>query len=349
MRGPVPGPVLACLLAAVLFGASTPASKKLLDTMGPAALAGLLYLGAAAAVLPAALRRRAAASRTRSQWLRLAGAVGLGGVLAPVLLLTGLRAAPASSVSLWLNLEPAATALLAAFLFREHLGVRGGAAVALVTGAGIVLAAPGGFGLAPAAALVALACVCWGFDNNLTALIDGFTPAQTVLAKGLVAGVVDLGLGLTVGGGIHAPAAVPVALGVGALAYGLSLVLYIGGAQELGAARSQMLFAAAPFAGAGVSWAALGEPVRASQLIAAAIMSAGVLLMLTQSHAHEHAHDAIRHTHAHRHDDGHHRHVHPGIPAWTRHTHEHVHEPEIHAHPHLPDLHHRHGHGRGGG
>jgi hypothetical protein len=46
-------------------------------------------------------------------------------MLGPLLLLLGLRAAPAASVSLWLNLELAATLLLGALLFRDPLGRRG--------------------------------------------------------------------------------------------------------------------------------------------------------------------------------------------------------------------------------
>jgi drug/metabolite transporter (DMT)-like permease len=45
-------PVLSCLLAAMLFGASTPVAKALLVSMGPFTLAGLLYLGGALGVLP---------------------------------------------------------------------------------------------------------------------------------------------------------------------------------------------------------------------------------------------------------------------------------------------------------
>jgi len=49
-------PALSCLLAAVLFGASTPVSKALLASVGPFTLAGLLYLGGALGVLPFAFR-----------------------------------------------------------------------------------------------------------------------------------------------------------------------------------------------------------------------------------------------------------------------------------------------------
>jgi drug/metabolite transporter (DMT)-like permease len=109
--------------------------------------------------------------------------------------------------------------------------------------------------------LIASACACWGLDNNLTALIDGFTPAQCTLVKGLVAGAFNFGLGLRFGGGPPSATLVAGALVVGAFGYGLSLVLYIAGAQQLGAARSQMIFSTAPFWGVAISWALLSEPM----------------------------------------------------------------------------------------
>lgn len=339
-------PVAWCLAAAALFGASTPASKLLLDgSVGPLTLAGLLYLGAGLATTPFALSGGAAERRRDPANLgRLAGAVLFGGVLGPIALLVGLRSAPSASVSLWLNLETTATALLAWAFFREHLDRRTWAANALVLAAGVLLAAPAGFAIAPSAALVVFACVCWGLDNNLTAVIDGYTPAQTTLAKGLVAGTVNLGLGLTLEGGLPSAATVLAALVVGALAYGASIVLYIRGAQQLGATRSQMLFATAPFLGMVVAWVALGEPILGVQVAAALLMVAALALLLASRHEHQHRHAAVRHTHAHRHDDGHHDHSHPGLPAEAWHTHEHAHQALAHQHPHVPDLHHRHRH-----
>jgi len=336
---------LDCLLAAALFGAGTPAAKALLGPVGPLELAGLLYLGAALATLPWAVRERALVRRAdRRNWALLAAALLFGGGLGPVLLLWGLAQAPAASVALWLNLESVATALLGWALFREHVHGRTWAAVALVVGASVVLAAPERFAGGTAAVLVGLACLCWGLDNCVTALIDRFTPAQTTFAKGVAAGSVNLLLGVTLGGGWPPTGAVAGALAVGALSYGLSLVLYITGAQQLGALRSQLLFATAPFWGVGFSWTLLGEPVGAAQLAAGGLAAAGLWLMHTERHAHEHAHGAQTHTHLHRHDDGHHTHPHPGRPVWLWHSHEHTHEPLAHAHPHRPDLHHRHEH-----
>ena len=101
--------LLSALASAVLFGAATPAAKRLLLDLTAFQLAGLLYLGAAIGIAPGALWQRGdrppldAMNRRR-----LAGAVLFGGILGPVLLLLGLRSALAGSVSLLLNFEIAA-------------------------------------------------------------------------------------------------------------------------------------------------------------------------------------------------------------------------------------------------
>ena len=344
-RHDTPRAAALCLVAALLFGVSTPLAKEFLHSTGPLTLAGLLYLGGALAVLPVSRRGTSRAlARAPREVLFLAGAVVFGGIVGPVLLLLGLRTAAAGSVSLWLNLETVATALLAAALFREHLGGRVLAAIALLLAGGFVLALPFDPGSLRAALFVAAACACWGLDNNCTALIAGYTPAQTTLVKGLVAGAFNLALGRLTGDAFPAWPTAGAALVVGALAYGASILLYIQGAQMLGATRSQFLFSSAPYWGLVAAWTVFGEPVLPAQVVAATVMAGGIALLLTGSHAHDHAHEATEHTHEHRHDDGHHDHAHPGLAPGTRHTHPHAHAPLVHAHPHAPDLHHRHGH-----
>jgi len=340
------GPAAWCLLSAALFGASPPAAKALLSSVGPLTLAGLLYLGAALGVAPFSFRGGSAERRRHPSHIKhLLGAVAFGGILGPVLLLWGLSKTPAASASLWLNLETVATAGCAWLFFREHLGVRTWIAAGCVVFAGSLLALPIDAGTLAGAGLIALACVCWGLDNNFTALIDGYTPAQSTFIKGLVAGSVNLTLGLAFDGAPDMSTVVP-ALGIGTLAYGVSIMLYISGAHHLGATRSQMLFASAPFWGVALAWFGFDESITTMQVVATAPMAAGVALLLTGTHAHEHTHEAITHTHSHRHDDDHHTHVHRGVPAWVRHTHEHGHEVVTHGHDHHPDLHHRHSHSK---
>jgi drug/metabolite transporter (DMT)-like permease len=235
--------------------------------------------------------------------------------------------------------------LLARLFFREHLSARAGIALVLVCAASGLLAWPAHAKDAPGTALllVAAACGCWALDNNWTARIDAFTPAQTTFAKGLVAGGVNLALGIA-GSGAPALAGVAPAVAIGAVCYGLSLALLVWAAQQLGAARSQLAFASASFWGVALSWWLLGEAILPQQLAAALAMALALGLLAGEAHAHWHRHAAVTHRHWHRHDDGHHEHAHPEGAPRGGHSHEHAHAPLAHAHPHRPDLHHRHHH-----
>jgi len=340
-------PVVLAIIAAALFGAATPASKLLLADLPMFQLAGLLYLGAAIGVAPAAWRSGGIRLPGRSDSLnrlRLLGAVVAGGICGPLLYLFGLQLAASASVSLWLNFEIAATALLGVLFFRDHLGPLGWAGLVCALAGALFLSLPSGASGLAAGGLVLAACLCWGLDNHLTALIDGITPSQSTFWKGLIAGVVNLSIGFLVASPSVKPLPIIAALFVGIWAYGASIVLYISSAQALGATRAQIAFASAPFFGVALAVLVLGEALNWIHLGSAVLFIAGVILMAVERHTHFHSHGTLVHEHAHRHDDGHHDHDHPGLPRSTRHTHRHVHEPVAHAHAHWPDLHHRHEH-----
>ena len=341
------------LLSAALFGASTPAAKWLLTSLGPWLLAGLLYLGSGLGLSTVILARRMMRVTVEEAPLRLpdtpwlAGAVFFGGVVGPVLLMLGLAQTAASTAALLLNLEGLATMAIAWVVFRENVDRRlllG--AFAILVGA-MLLSWNGGAlgGVQPGAILVAGACVAWGVDNNLTRKISGADPMQIAAVKGLVAGLVNVAIGL--GGGAATPAASAFALAalVGFFGYGVSLICFILALRHLGTARTGAYFSTAPFVGAVLSVVLFGDHVTIWLGLAAALMALGVWLHLTEQHGHEHAHEALEHEHAHVHDE-HHQHDHgPDDPPDEPHTHRHRHRPLVHAHAHFPDLHHRHGHG----
>jgi drug/metabolite transporter (DMT)-like permease len=243
-----------------------------------------------------------------------------------------------------LNLELVATIVLAATLFREHLGRRLILAAAVITIAGGLLVIEPGVGLHPGALLIVGACVCWGVDNSVTARIDQIDPQHITLAKGVVAGSANLFLGVLVARSWEVSGTdLMAALAIGALGYGASITLWVKGARELGAARGQVIFATAPFIGAVIAWTVLSEDITALQVISVPIAIAGVALSLRTAHEHEHRHDPIDHDHEHTHDDEHHDHTHDdGFQG--RHSHRHGHGELVHSHPHVPDLHHPHQH-----
>jgi len=335
------------LISAFLFGAATPANKALLDGIQPQALAGLLYLGAALGVLPGTIREQTFRwpwQAGRSTFLLLTGAIVLGGIVGPLLFLLGLRAASSGSVSLWLNLEFVATVVLGHFVFREHLSPRGWIAAGGTLIAALLLAGDeGGGGFIPVI-LISLGCLCWGFDNHFTALIDGISSSQITLWKGVAAGAFNLLMGSVIAGSVGRPAVVLVAVLVGAVSYGLSIKLYVTAAQGLGATRSQMVFSTAPFFALLLSVTVLGEAFTGAQATASVIIVISLLILFSEKHSHVHRHDSKSHQHRHWRDGGHHDHAHDGLGSTVDHSHWHEHNAQEHVHEHWPDLHHRHGH-----
>lgn len=338
--------ILFGLASSLLFGAATPASKALLQNFSPQNLAGLLYIGAALGVVPLILREKEIYLPWKSDKrtiLLLLGAVLLGGILGPILLLMALLISTAGSVSLWLNLEFVATVILGHFLFREYLTLRGWIGSTFTLIAALILS-EGESSTAISFLLVAAGCVCWGFDNHFTALIDGVSPAQTTFWKGVAAGGTNLIIGTTLTGGIGHVSLILAAIIVGAISYGLSITLYITSAQGLGATRGQILFSTAPFFGLLLSVNVLGEHFTISHAIASTLIVISLIIIFTEKHYHLHSHDYMFHQHLHSHDWLHHDHDHSNHCVQTDHMHWHEHKAFNHKHKHWPDIHHRHNH-----
>jgi drug/metabolite transporter (DMT)-like permease len=346
----VRGGVVYALGAAALFGASTPFAKQLLPSVPPVLMAGLLYLGSG---LGLAVYRMARGSNATTEarlkrrdlpWL--AAAIVSGGVIGPVLLMVGLSRTPASSASLLLNLEGVFTVLLAWFVFKENFDRRIAVGVLFISAGALALSWLGTpeLGVPWGALAIAGACLAWALDNNFTRNVSAADPVQIAMLKGLCAGVANTCVALSLGAHLPMPGRLAAISMVGFAGYGVSLVLFVLALRHLGTARTAAYFLLAPFLGAAVSILWLQEPLTPGFGIAAALMSVGVWLHLSERHEHEHTHGAVEHEHRHHHDV-HHQHAH-GLsdPAGEPHGHRHRHEPLTHRHPHYPDVHHRHDH-----
>ena len=347
----LPG-IAPALVAALLFGASTPLARALVGAIDPAWLAGWLYAGSGIGLAIVFVLRRAS-GRTRAvvplgrrdlPWL--AATILFGGVAAPLLFTFGLRDTAGATASLLLNLETVLTVLLAWFAFREHYGARVVLGMALIVAACALLAwgeraLPAGARGAP---LITLACLGWALDNNLTRRIAGSDALAIAMAKGCAGGAVNLSLAAAFAG--PPPEALP-ALGaalVGFLGYGVSLALFVVALRGLGTARASAYFSTAPFFGVAVALVVLAERPERAFWIALPLIALGVWLHLSERHGHRHTHEPLAHDHAHEHDE-HHRHAHDFPWDGTEpHAHPHTHEPITHEHAHAPDLHHRHEH-----
>ncbi|MDI1259360.1 DMT family transporter [Aquabacterium sp.] len=333
------------LVAAVLFGVSTPLVQRWGLHIGTFSTAALLYAGAS--LIGFGLRRKVdrEAQVQGGDVPRLALMALFGAMIGPVALAWGLQNTSGTSASLMLALEAVFTAVLAWLWYGETIDRRVMSAMTLLTLGGMVLVLDrtdaGGSEVAGLLAVMA-ATAAWGVDNALSRALAQRDPGQVVMLKGAIGATATAALAVFFGEPV--PAAWP-ALGlllVGASGYGLSLRFYLLAQRAFGAARTGSVFAFAPFIGALLA-ATLGEGINLWMLGGAALMMGGLVLHLAETHAHEHEHAPMVHEHAHSHDDGHHGHEHDPMPVGM-HSHPHRHELVRHSHAHVPDEHHAHPH-----
>lgn len=345
-RGPAWRGGFLALLAAALFGLSTPLVQSIGKGLGAFTTAALLYAGAA--VVAFALRRPATreAALGRRDYLRVLCMAVLGAAVGPVALAWGLQRTSGASASLMLTLEALFTCVLAWFLYGEAIGRRVWVAMLFLLTGGVALVIDQGLaGQVQLLGLlaVAFATAAWGIDNALSRGVADRDPGQVVWVKSLLGTVCTVVSARLLGEPLPAGLQALALLLVGASGYGLSLRFYLLAQRAFGAARTGSVFAFAPFIGSLGAYV-LGD--RSGSLILVCgglLMMTGVVLHLVEDHSHEHDHGPLLHEHAHTHDDGHHTHHHEPMPSGP-HSHVHAHEPLRHTHPHVPDLHHSHSH-----
>lgn len=338
------------ILAALLYGISSPVSKLLLVEIPPTLMAALLYLGAGVGMLGINLiqvmmkQEKKEARMTAKELPYIFGMILLD-IAAPILLMIGLTLTTSSNASLLNNFEIVATTLIAMLIFKETIGKRMWIAIIFITLSSMLLSLQDVSSLtfSIGSIFVILACIAWGFENNCTRMLSLKDPLQIVVVKGFGSGIGSLIIYFTINDLSFNLLYIALALLLGFVAYGMSIYLYIMAQRDLGAARTSAFYATAPFIGVIISWIVLREPVTMTFMIALFIMLIGTYFAVSEDHKHSHVHVSEFHEHKHSHNDGHHNHYHdPTIVG--EHSHAHTHEEMEHVHGHLPDLHHRHTH-----
>ncbi len=281
---------LAVLMAAALFGASSPLIKGWFSDLSPVLLAGLLNMGSGGGLALWRLGGRLVRPTVSRSWSRkdlawFAGAIVAGGVVAPVCLMFGLARSTGSAASLLLNSEAGFTALLAWLFFREKMSARLWLGLGAISCGGALAgwSQEPGTGLPLGGLAVAGACFMWGLDNNFTRRISHAEPTQITAWKGVCAGLFNLVLAGALGHRCPEWPRVAAVLTLGFFSYGISLTLFVRGLRALGAGRTAAYFATAPFMGAALSVLLLHEPLTSWLIAAAASMVVGVWLLLSEN------------------------------------------------------------------
>lgn len=172
----------------VLYGSINVLAKPV--DLHPAWLAAIMYFTSSTVLLPFGLKLRL----KRADIPKVLAMGLLGGGLAPLLLLHGLKRTAASDAGLLLTVEMVATAAFAAAFIgeryrgRERLGL-----AALLLAAVLVAFASRSTGetTLTGALLVLGSAAVWGIDNTVSArLVGGYRPQALICVKGLLGGVV---------------------------------------------------------------------------------------------------------------------------------------------------------------
>ncbi len=320
------------LLAAVFYALNMPASKMLLVNVPPTMMAALLYLGAVIGIGALYFFHKKDASSDKLEKSDLPYTVGMIvlDILAPIFLMSGLLHTTSANASLLNNFEIVATSLIALFIFKESISGKLWGAILLITLSSILLSVEdiSGLQFSWGSLLVLAAALCWGLENNCTRKISSKNTFEIVMLKGIFSGSGSFIIGLCTGEKLPALKYCLIALCVGFVAYGLSILFYIKAQSVLGASKTSAYYAVAPFVGAFLSFLFLHEPLTRNYLLALFIMLIGTVLAVADTmmlhHAHLHTHTIV-----HTHDGSTHSHTYT-------HSHEHSHlvHPENHHHMH---------------
>ena len=279
--------VLCAVLAAAFYALNAPLSKLLLGRVAPAMMAAFLYLGAGLGMCLWLLVTRKSRARTEQPLTRrdLPYTVGMIvlDVAAPIALMTGVARTSAASASLLNNFEIVATSLIALILFKEAISKRLWLGIFLVTLSSVLLSAQDirAVSLSAGSLYVLLACVCWGFENNCTRRLSEKDPMEIVAVKGIFSGLGALIVACVCGAALPDALSIVLALLLGFVAYGLSILFYIYAQRSLGAAKTSAYYAVAPFIGVALSLALFREIPSGWFIAALIVMIAGTWCVTT--------------------------------------------------------------------
>ncbi len=273
--------IFLAVLAAALYAVNAPFSKILLEYVPSTMMAGLLYLGAGLGMGVVALIRKGTGTDSEEKLTRAelpyTAAMIILDIAAPICLLFGLSMTTAANASLLNNFEIVATALIALCVFGERISPRLWVGIAFVTFSCVLLSFEdiSAFRFSAGSLFILLACVFWGIENNCTRKLSGKDPLQIVLLKGIFSGGSSLAIGLIIGERAENFLSVLAVLGVGLVAYGMSIFVYVYAQRILGAARTSAYYAVAPFIGTALSLLIFRETPGIRYFAALGLMIAG--------------------------------------------------------------------------
>lgn len=276
------------IAAAVFYALNVPCSKLLLNKISPTFMAAFLYLGAGVGVGTMYLfhhKKEQPTDRIERKDMPYTVGMVLLDIIAPILLMLGVKLGTSANASLLGNFEIVATTIIALLIFKEKVSKKLWTAIGLITLSSIILSfsGEGSFTFSVGSLLVLGATVCWGLENNCTRSISEKSTYQIVTIKGFGSGTGSFIVAVIIGEDFPDIIYILPALLLGFIAYGLSIFTYIRAQKMLGAAKTSAYYAVAPFIGAFLSFLFLHESLTSAYTIALTVMIIGTFFVVADT------------------------------------------------------------------
>jgi drug/metabolite transporter (DMT)-like permease len=245
-----PGFLLA-LISAFFFSLNVPIAKWLLNEISPYWLASLLYFGAGLGTyLYRRFSQKIAFKKTplihKRFWVVLMIVLD---IIAPIFFFVGVQQTDGSTVGLLSNTELLFTFLFALFLFKETLKIHTIFALGLIAFAVIINNLNQVVVLTWSQAWILIATLAWGLENNVSKKLSIGDPFEVVVIKGFATGIGTAIITLVIGDAFPPIFWFLIALVLGFIVYGGSLIFYVFSQRKLGATPVQIIQSFAPLVG----------------------------------------------------------------------------------------------------
>lgn len=301
-------------LAAVLYAINIPISKILLIDIHPILMASLLYFGAGVGIFSYSLiSKREKQSKLTKREMPFTMAMIVLDIIAPILLMLGLKITNSSNATLLNNFEIVATSIIALVVFKEFISKKMWLAILLVTLSSALLSFESieALKFSWGSILIILACISWGLENNCTRVLSSKSTFQIVVIKGLFSGLGSMVIAIFLQIKFPSFFLIFTTLMLGFISYGLSIFFYVKSQSIIGAAKTSAFYSLSPFIGSFLSFIILKEAFSSNYLISLAVMISGTALIifdtLVIAHTHNHTHiilnskEELSHSHIHFH------------------------------------------------
>jgi drug/metabolite transporter (DMT)-like permease len=280
---------LKLFLMAVFWGGTFIAGRRLALEVGPYSGAFLRFLIASACLLALTLRIEGKMPRPRKGQLLTLLLMGLTGVfLYNVFFLKGLKLIEAGRASIIIANNPIFIAVMSALIFRDRLnGLKVAGILISVTGAVVVITRgelsaglEAGFGWGE---LFIFGCVASWVAYSLLgkSVMSELSPLAAVTCSSVVGAVCLFPPALAEGladAGRYSPAAWASVAYLGIFGTVIGFVWYYEGIKRIGPVRAGLFINFVPVSAVFLAFLILGEPLTASLLVGAVLVSAGVYL-----------------------------------------------------------------------